>query len=724
MADLETLEVTIKNIVFQTGEGTFSVFRAVNKELGVVTCVYRGKAPYAGEQVSLTGAWTTHPRFGRQFQVKSWEARKPSGRDALVRMLGSGAVKGIGPSLAQRIVDCFGEAALDVLENHPERLQEVSGIGKKKARAIMESYGELRESRKLILFLEQHGISGNFAPRIQSLYGGTAITRITNNPYCLAEDVDGIGFVTADRMARSLGFEAGSEDRIRAGIRYVLMNSANEGHTCVPDTWLIEKTARTLQLAAEKVRTVYAKLLSQDILRTEDLGGGRTCVYAEYLYRAEAGVAKRLLLLRDKVNSLWKVDYEAIIRQWEADADIRLAPEQIEAIRASVSHGVFVLTGGPGTGKTTVVKGILSVLRKAGCHIQLAAPTGRAAKRLSESAGEPALTVHRLLEYTPGSDDGEPLWGRNEDNPVDADAVIVDEASMMDIVLMYNLLRALPIGCRLILVGDINHLPSVGPGSVLKDIIRSGTMPIVRLENVFRQAQLSPIVRNAHRINQGLMPEWKGEKDFVFTPFASEEETMRYIVDLYEKLVRTQSWENVQVLTPMHKNVCGVENLNRLLQGRVNPPAPDKPELTLGLLSFREGDKVMQIRNNYEKNVFNGDLGTIERIQGKYVLVSFPDRPEDPHVGYDGAEVEDLRLAYAMSVHKAQGSEYAVVIMPLVPSHYILLQRNLFYTAVTRARKQVYLAGSLKAMQMAVGNDRTQKRYSLLAERLKQAFFE
>ena len=258
----------------------------------------------------------------------------------------------------------------------------------------------------------------------------------------------------------------------------------------------------------------------------------------------------------------------------------------------------------------------------------------------------------------------------------------------------------------------------------VEEIIRSGTMPIVRLENVFRQAQLSPIVRNAHRINQGLMPEWKGEKDFVFTPFASEEETMRYIVDLYEKLVRTQSWENVQVLTPMHKNVCGVENLNRLLQGRVNPPAPDKPELTLGLLSFREGDKVMQIRNNYEKNVFNGDLGTIERIQGKYVLVSFPDRPEDPHVGYDGAEVEDLRLAYAMSVHKAQGSEYAVVIMPLVPSHYILLQRNLFYTAVTRARKQVYLAGSLKAMQMAVGNDRTQKRYSLLAERLKQAFFE
>lgn len=419
------------------------------------------------------------------------------------------------------------------------------------------------------------------------------------------------------------------------------------------------------------------------------------------------------------MNALWKVDYQKIIREWERDERIQLAPEQAEAVKASVDHGVFVLTGGPGTGKTTVIKGILSVMEQAGCKILLAAPTGRAAKRLAESAGKPALTVHRLLEYTPNGE-GDSFWGRDEDNPLEADAVIVDEASMMDIVLMYNLLKALPLGCRLILVGDVDQLPSVGPGSVLQDIIRSGTMPIVRLENVFRQAELSPIVRNAHRINQGMMPQWEGENDFSFREFATEEETMHYIVDLYAHLSRTQPQESLQVLTPMHKNLCGVENLNNLLQARMNPPDPEKQEYRGSFLLLREGDKVMQIRNNYEKNVFNGDIGRIQSIQGAYVTVDFPDRAEGEAVTYEGAEVSDLRLAYAMSVHKSQGSEYGAVIMPLVLSHYILLQRNLFYTAITRAKKQVYLAGSKRALRMAVENDKTRKRYSLLAERLKR----
>uniref|UniRef100_UPI003076DADE SF1B family DNA helicase RecD2 n=1 Tax=Acidaminococcus fermentans TaxID=905 RepID=UPI003076DADE len=523
---------------------------------------------------------------------------------------------------------------------------------------------------------------------------------------------------TADALARNLGMDEHGDERIRAGIHYTLLQGAGQGHTCVPDSWLVGNAGRVLQVDPLEVRQVFDQLLRDNLLRVEDRGD-HVCVYPEYLYRAEEGVAHRLLALRDNVNALWKVDYQKIIREWERDERIRLAPEQAEAVKASVDHGVFVLTGGPGTGKTTVVKGILSVMEQAGCKIMLAAPTGRAAKRLSESAGKPALTVHRLLEYTPNGE-GDSFWGRNEDNPLEADAVIVDEASMMDIVLMYNLLKALPLGCRLILVGDVDQLPSVGPGSVLQDIIRSGTMPIVRLENVFRQAELSPIVRNAHRINQGLMPQWEGEKDFRFREFATEEETMHYIVDLYVHLAARQPQDAIQVLTPMHKNLCGVENLNNLLQARMNPPSPEKQEYRGSFLLLREGDKVMQIRNNYDKNVFNGDIGRICSIQGAHVTVDFPDRAEGEAVTYEGTEVSDLRLAYAMSVHKSQGSEYAVVLMPLVLSHYILLQRNLFYTAITRAKKQVYLAGSRRALRTAVENDRTRKRYSLLAERLKR----
>ena len=717
MAESVTIEITVKNIVFQADTGTFSVFRGENPEVGTISIVYRGQAPYAGEQIRLAGIWGDHPRFGRQFQAQSWEAVQPRGSEGLVRMLGSGVLKGVGPAMAQRIVDQFGEDTLEVLEKFPERLREVSGIGKKKAEAIITSYGELRENRELVFFLESHGISGNFAPRIQALYGSTAVTRISNNPYCLAEDVEGIGFRTADALARNLGMDEHGDERIRAGIHYTLLQGAGQGHTCVPDSWLVGNAARVLQVDPLEVRQVFDQLLRDNLLRVEDRGD-HVCVYPEYLYRAEEGVAHRLLALRDNVNALWKVDYQKIIREWERDERIRLAPEQAEAVKASVDHGVFVLTGGPGTGKTTVVKGILSVMEQAGCKILLAAPTGRAAKRLSESAGKPALTVHRLLEYTPNGE-GDSFWGRNEDNPLEADAVIVDEVSMMDIVLMYNLLKALPLGCRLILVGDVDQLPSVGPGSVLQDIIRSGTMPIVRLENVFRQAELSPIVRNAHRINQGLMPQWEGEKDFRFREFATEEETMHYIVDLYVHLAARQPQDAIQVLTPMHKNLCGVENLNNMLQARMNPPSPEKQEYRGSFLLLREGDKVMQIRNNYDKNVFNGDIGRICSIQGAHVTVDFPDRAEGEAVTYEGAEVSDLRLAYAMSVHKSQGSEYAVVLMPLVLSHYILLQRNLFYTAITRARELLIIVGREETVAAMVENAKKNRRYTGLKLRLQ-----
>ncbi len=716
MEQQNELEGLIENVVFQSDDNRFCVFKVNSKENGAFSVVYKGPAPCVGEEVSLKGKWVEHPRFGKQFQAEFWQAKKITSPDGVERFLASGAIKGIGKAMAHRIVEHFGSETMEVLESNPYKLQEVSGIGKKKAEDIVASYASLSDMRELMLFLEEHGISSNFAPRLQAAYGSTAITRIQNNPYCLAEDINGIGFRTADKIAMALGMDFENEDRIKAGLNFALQQAASQGHTCIPDEALVQWTSKLLQLDQGEVGRVFNELVNNDLLRTESMGGQRL-VYPEYLYRAETGVAHRLIALRDHVNKLWKVDYQDIITKWEEDENLKLAPEQKEAIKASVDHGVFVLTGGPGTGKTTVIKGIISVLAESGCKILLAAPTGRAAKRLAESSGESASTVHRMLEYTPAGDNS--YWGRNDETPLEADAVIIDEASMLDISLMFYLLRAIPIGCRLILVGDVDQLPSVGPGSVLKDIIRSKSMPIVRLENVFRQAELSPIVRNAHRINNGLLPEFKGEKEFSFVEFFDEQSAAKYVVDTCSKLAGKDNWQNIQVLTPMHKNQCGVENLNKMLQQKMNFPSPLKHELKLGNNLFREGDKIMQIRNNYEKDVFNGDIGRIVEIKGRTLVASFPDRAEGERVSYEGMETEELQLAYAMSVHKSQGSEYATVIMPLVPSHFILLQRNLFYTGITRAKKQVILVGSKKAMQMAVSNDKTRKRYSLLAERLQ-----
>ena len=408
-----------------------------------------------------------------------------------------------------------------------------------------------------------------------------------------------------------------------------MTQTASAGHTCLPEEKLLTETARLLQIAYAEVYEIYNKLIKDDLLRTEEFAGTRL-VYPEYLYRAEIGVARRLLYLRDKVNRIWQVDYQSVIENWEHETGLKLAEAQIEAISASVEHGIFILTGGPGTGKTTVVKGILAVLEKAGCKILLAAPTGRAARRLAESAGHPASTVHRMLEYTPNGEAY--FFGRNEENPLEADAIIVDEASMLDITLAHNLLKAVSVGCRLILVGDVDQLPSVGPGTVLKDIIRSKMMPVVRLNSIFRQAALSPIVLNAHRINKGLQPECDKCDDFCFMEINDETEAAEYIVDNYARITASEGWEGVQVLSPMHKNPCGVMNLNKLLQERMNPAEPGKTEIMTPNGLLRTGDKVMQIRNNYEKDVFNGDIGRIDRISGTTVSVLFPERPDGEKV--------------------------------------------------------------------------------------------
>lgn len=717
---MEKLEAIVDDIVFQSDDGMFSVLRMESKAQGRFTAVYHGNAPYMGENVAMEGSWIEHARFGRQFDIQSLQVLQPTSVAGIERFLASGAVKGVGPVTAARIVEAFGTDTLEILGSYPERLAQVRGISAKKAAAIGESYSQLSGLRELMVFLEAHGVSSGYAARLQATYGATAITRIKENPYSLAEDITGIGFKTADRIAMAMGMEHDCEARLRAGIAYALTQAAGVGHTCVPEELLVRETARALAVDSAMVQDVFSSLLEQDLLRTEEMGGIRL-IYPEYLYTAEVQTARRLLKLRDQAKPVTRVNADEVIAKWERDAGITLAEAQRQAIYASLEHGVFVLTGGPGTGKTTVVKGILNVLEQAGCRILLAAPTGRAARRLADSAGHPAATVHRLLEYQPTGDGL--CFGKDDSDPLDAEAIIIDEASMLDISLTYHLLKAIPGGCRLIFVGDVDQLPSVGAGSVLKDMIRSGRMPVVRLENVFRQAEVSPIVRNAHKINRGQMPEFLAGigSEFALEEFVNEQDAAEFVARTYAQLTSGGDWRRVQVLTPMHKNPCGVQNLNKLLQKYLNPPSAAKPEVTIPGNVLRIGDKVMQIRNNYEKDVFNGDIGRVIKIDGKNVTVAFPERPEGDYVTYAQGEVEELQLAYAMSVHKSQGSEYPYVILLMVQSHYIMLQRNLLYTAVTRAKEKVLIVGSKNAVRTAVENDKTKRRYSLLAERLQES---
>lgn len=717
---MDKLEAVIEDIVFQSDDGMFCVLRVENKTQGRFTAVYHGPAPYLGENLAIEGNWIEHTRFGRQFNIETLSVIQPTSIAGIERFLASGAIKGVGGITASLIVQEFGSDTLDILSMYPERLAEIKGIGAKKAAQIGESYRELSGLRELMIFLEAHGISSGYAAKVQATYGDTAITRIKENPYCLANDVAGIGFKTADRIAMAMGIEYDSEKRLIAGISYALVSASNAGHTCVPEELLISETARVLMVSVDSVQNIFNNLLGKDMLRIEEMGGTRF-IYPEYLYRAEVQTARRLSWLRDQAKPITRVDADEVIRDWENSAGIILADAQRTAIHVSLQQGVFILTGGPGTGKTTVVKGILNVLEQAGCRILLAAPTGRAARRLAESSGHPALTVHRLLEYQPTGDSL--CFGKNDSEPLDAEAIIIDEASMLDINLTYHLLKAVPGGCRLIFVGDVDQLPSVGAGCVLKDMIRSKKLPVVRLENVFRQAEISPIVRNAHNINRGQMPDFTDgiSSEFALADFADENEAAKFVAHTYKQMTADGDWRKVQVLSPMHKNPCGVQNLNKILQEYINPPSSIKTEVNIPGNVLRVGDKVMQIRNNYEKEVFNGDLGRIIRIEGKNVTVAFPERPEGDYVTYAQGETSELQLAYAMSVHKSQGSEYPYIILLMVPSHYILLQRNLLYTAITRAKEKVLIVGSKGAVRTAVENDRTRKRYSLLAERLQES---
>lgn len=716
---MEKICGTVDTIIFASQDNRFTVLKLSPEKLSTqITVTLNGIAPLIGQLLEIEGEWVKHPKFGQQFKATTYKTVAPTEISGIEKFLASGAINGIGPAMAKKIVAEFGEKTLEVIAKSPNELLKVPGIGKKTAEKISTSYLEQSELTEIMVWLENHGISNTYAGKIFAKYGSFAIDIMEKDIYRLFQDIEGIGFLTADKLAFNLGIQREDKRRIISGIDYALMQLCNNGHCCIPEMALVDKTAKILQVNNQIIFTILKERIDNGSLNTEVVGG-ETLIYPPYLYYAEKKVAMRLLQLQQATEPLSEDNLSLFIKVWEKDNQIQLAQKQKEAIKACLHHGVLVLTGGPGTGKTTVIKGILSILKAQGLKIRLAAPTGRAAKRLSETTGQKALTIHRLLEANNlAQDDNLQLgFSKDIDDQLDADVIILDEVSMVDIVLMHHFLNAVPDGCRIILVGDTDQLPAVGPGSVLKDIIRSQKIPAIRLDEIFRQAQTSMIIQNAHIINAGRLPDIRKQySDFVFYELNDDTSITQKILDLCTKDLPHEGFDvlkDVQVLSPMHRFLCGVENLNLMLQEQLNPKK-NQDELKYSSQTFRVGDKVMHIRNNYQKNVFNGDIGFIQDINNEKLTVDYFDHI----VTYEKNELNELTLAYASSVHKSQGSEYKVVIIPLSTSHYIMLQRNLLYTAITRAKQKVIIIGSKKALMTAIQSNRTQKRYTLLAERL------
>lgn len=716
---MEKICGTVDTIIFASQDNRFTVLKLSPEKLSTqITVTLNGIAPLIGQLLEIEGEWVKHPKFGQQFKATTYKTVAPTEISGIEKFLASGAINGIGPAMAKKIVAEFGEKTLEIIAKSPNELLKVPGIGKKTAEKISTSYLEQSELTEIMVWLENHGISNTYAGKIFAKYGSFAIDIMEKDIYRLFQDIEGIGFLTADKLAFNLGIQREDKRRIISGIDYALMQLCNNGHCCIPEMALVDKTAKILQVNNQIIFTILKERIDNGSLNTEVVGG-ETLIYPPYLYYAEKKVAMRLLQLQQATEPLSEDNLSLFIKVWEKDNQIQLAQKQKEAIKACLHHGVLVLTGGPGTGKTTVIKGILSILKAQGLKIRLAAPTGRAAKRLSETTGQKALTIHRLLEANNlAQDDNLQLgFSKDIDDQLDADVIILDEVSMVDIVLMHHFLNAVPDGCRIILVGDTDQLPAVGPGSVLKDIIRSQKIPAIRLDEIFRQAQTSMIIQNAHIINAGRLPDLRKQySDFVFYELNDDTSITQKILDLCTKDLPHEGFDvlkDVQVLSPMHRFLCGVENLNLMLQEQLNPKK-NQDELKYSSQTFRVGDKVMHIRNNYQKNVFNGDIGFIQDINNEKLTVDYFDHI----VTYEKNELNELTLAYASSVHKSQGSEYKVVIIPLSTSHYIMLQRNLLYTAITRAKQKVIIIGSKKALMTAVQSNRTQKRYTLLAERL------
>ena len=673
-----------------------------------------------GESLKLTGQWVHNKKFGEQFRVETFEVAIPATLLGIQKYLASGLIKGIGPIMSERIVEKFGLDTLEVIEKKPERLSEVEGIGSKRISMIRKTWEEQKEIKEIMIFLQGHGVSASYSAKIYKQYGNQSIEVVRENPYRLAHDLYGTGFVTADKIAQNLGIDRNSLIRAKAGLIYVLNQLTEEGHVYYPENQLIHKAKEILHVDEEIIIQAVRLLSKEKEIFLEDLHveGNLRATYLPLFYTAETGVAQGLINLKESPSKIRPIQPEKAIEWVQQKLNIELARGQEEAVLLAANSKVLVITGGPGTGKTTIITAILRIFQQLKLRILLAAPTGRAAKRMNEATGWEAKTIHRLLEYSPHKGG----FKKDQDDPLEADVVIIDEASMVDTLLMYHLLKAVPPHAHLILVGDVDQLPSVGPGNVLKDIIKSGKFTVVMLTEIFRQARESMIVVNAHRVNQGQLPFLKevgeaGEADFQFIQEEDPEKILQVILSLCTEKIPGQftyhPLREIQVLTPMHKGTIGVTNLNIELQKKLNPGPSG---ITRGTWNFKPGDKVMQIVNNYDKDVFNGDIGWISRIdpEEREVVIDFNGRA----VPYDYSDLDEVVLAYAVSVHKSQGSEYPVVILPVVTQHYLLLQRNLIYTGITRAKKRMVLIGTKKALAMAIRNNKPQRRYTFLSERL------
>ena len=715
--ELEHFEGTIEQIVFFNPDNGYTVCRFSLEDGQLITLVGQFPPLSSGEVLKVRGQWELNPKFGRQLKVESFSLVLPSSVKGIEKFLSSGLIKGIGPVLARRIIKRFGLKTLEVLTQNPERMLEVEGVGQVKLREIKKSWAEHSDIRDLIIFLQGHGVSTNLATKIYHQYGERSFQVLKSNPYQLCLDIWGIGFKTADQIALKLGVDPTSFERIKAYILYLLEKDNEQGHVFSIQKDVEESCREELQVEPERIERALAELKKQKLLVAQNLDP-ETALYLPFYYKAEEAVARSICELASFPCVPPNFDVEKALADVERDLQIQFSPRQKLAIQEVFQKKILVITGGPGTGKTTIIKAVVDIFDRWGKVVVLAAPTGRAAKRLSETTHKEAKTIHRVLEFKPKQGS----FRRNERRPLGGDALIIDEFSMVDLPLMYHLTKAIPPWMRLVIVGDKDQLPSVGPGNLLRDIIDSEKVEVVRLDQIFRQAKDSLIVLNAHRINQGQSliypPRDDKDSDFYFVHQEDEAKVFQTIIKLCtfsipRKLNLHPLSPQIQVISPMYRGLAGVDNLNHELQSRLNP---SRDGFRLGTRELRLHDKVMQVRNNYEKEVFNGDIGTVVQVdkQRFAMTVEFYGKP----VVYEKDQINDIALAYAVSVHKAQGSEYLAVVMPLLTQHFIMLQRNLFYTALTRAKKLSIIIGSYKALHIAIKNDKPVKRNCLIKDKL------